>query len=124
MRATVNAPEPPVESVNLDPKEQAELLDLANDSIILCDAHRRITYWNRGSFRTYGWKREEVLGKELHDLLQTRFSDSDANVEESLYRDTNWEGELQQVRRDGTIIYVVSRWTVRDQGGNSAVLHI
>ena len=29
--------------------DQAELLEFANDAIILTDAHGTITYWNRGS---------------------------------------------------------------------------
>ena len=50
---------------------QADLFELAHDSIILCDAQGAITYWNRGSQRIYGWTTEEALGQKIHSLLKT-----------------------------------------------------
>jgi PAS domain S-box-containing protein len=86
---------------------QAQLLDLANDAIFVRGADDRISYWNKGAERLYGWTREEAVGQSTHDLLHTVFPIS---VSEIKKRDC-WEGELQHTKRDGTTITVESRWT-------------
>ncbi|HEX8680485.1 MAG TPA: PAS domain S-box protein, partial [Chthoniobacterales bacterium] len=103
---------------------QAELLDLASDSIVLCDPEGKIMYWNRGSQHIYGWSADEALGKNVHELLQTRFEDGARDAMEMLGRNAHWEGELHQRRRDGTALYVASRWTLKRARENSALLQI
>ena len=44
-------------------REHAEWLDAANDAIFAADSQERITYWNKGAERVYGWSQEEALGK-------------------------------------------------------------
>ncbi|MDQ6912305.1 MAG: PAS domain S-box protein [Verrucomicrobiota bacterium] len=104
--------------------EQAELLDQAKDSIILSDAQDTITYWNRGSQNIYGWSAEEAVGKNVHELLQTKFHDGARELDEILRRESHWEGELEQVRRDGEAIHVASHWTLKGVGTASQRLQI
>jgi PAS domain S-box-containing protein len=95
---------------------QAQLLDLANDAIFVRGADDRVSYWNEGAERLYGWTREEAIGKSTHYLLRTVFP---IPVSEIMKRD-RWEGELQHTRRDGTTITVESRWTtLRDAENRS-----
>ena len=54
--------------------DQIDLLDLANDAVILTDAAGTITYWNQGACRTYGWEKSEALGQNVHALLRTDLS--------------------------------------------------
>jgi PAS domain S-box-containing protein len=75
-------------------REQAALLELAHDSIIVRDLENRITFWSRGAEEKYGWKREEVLGKLAHSLLETQFPQSAQSVDEALRGDKYWEGEV------------------------------
>ena len=75
--------------------DQAELLELANDAIILTDAHGDITYWNRGACRTYGWEKKDALGQNVDVLLRTEFSDDLTDqIDTSLKQKSHWEGEL------------------------------
>jgi PAS domain S-box-containing protein len=105
-------------------RAQSELLDLTSDSIILCDSEGMIQYWNRASQRIYGWTREEAVGQNLHRLLQTQFPPAAADWENTLRQQSHWEGELQQVRRDGVRINVVSHWTLKGSSPDSARLLI
>jgi PAS domain S-box-containing protein len=50
---------------------QAEVIAQAYDAIFLRDSANRITLWNRGAERTYGFTQEEALGRSPHDLLKT-----------------------------------------------------
>ena len=92
---------------------QAELLDLANDAAFISDLENKITFWNRGAERLYGWKREEAIGINASQLLQTEFPVSYQDVISSLRKSGVWEGELQQTTRYGHRMTVASRWTYR-----------
>ena len=102
----------------------AELLDRAHDSVILTDAVGTILSWNRGSERIYGWTREEALGQNVHALLKTQLADKAAAIEAKLQEQSHWEGELQQMRRDGSRLWVTSHWTLKDAGTESLRLQI
>ena len=54
-------------------RSQVQLLDLASDSVMIRDLDDRIVYWNKGSERLYGWKKEHVLGQVVYTFLQTEF---------------------------------------------------
>lgn len=90
-------------------REQAALLELAHDSIIVRDLENRITFWNRGAEEKYGWRREEALGQVAHSLLHTQFSEPLGAVEETLRRDHYWEGEVIHTAKNGNHIVVASR---------------
>ncbi|PYX34818.1 MAG: hypothetical protein DMG80_00505 [Acidobacteria bacterium] len=96
---------------------QARLLDLANDAIFVRTANDRISYWNEGAERLYGWKKEEALGRSTHELLHTEFPVPLSEIKKT----ERWQGELLQIQRDGARITVASRWTtLRDRNGDFA----
>ncbi|MBA3916081.1 MAG: PAS domain-containing protein, partial [Acidobacteriales bacterium] len=93
---------------------RARLLDLANDAIFIRSSDNKISYWNAGAERLYGWTKSEVLGRAPADFLKTEFP----IPFEELSRRERWEGELRQRTRDGGMIVVSSRWSsLRDQEG-------
>jgi PAS domain S-box-containing protein len=107
-------------------KEQAQLLDLAHETIMVRDMGGMVTYWNRGAEEMYGWKRAHVLGHDKHRLLQTRFPRPFREIEDELFRDGYCEVELEQTRANGETLTVASRWALqRDEYGcPKAVLEI
>ena len=92
--------------------EQARLLNLTNDAIIVRDHQDRILYWNRGAEEMYGFSAKEALGKITHELLQTAHPENFEKIRENLEGDNFWSGELVHTRKDGKTIVVFSRWTL------------
>ncbi|HXN25951.1 MAG TPA: PAS domain S-box protein [Candidatus Acidoferrales bacterium] len=100
-------------------REQAELLEVTYDAVIVRNLQHEITYWNRGAEGLYGWRAEEILGKVPYDLLQTLFPKPRVEMEAQTMETGYWEGELTQQRRDGSAVIVFSRWVLRrDAQGN------
>jgi PAS domain S-box-containing protein len=91
--------------------EQARLLDLANDAVFAL-RECKITYWNSGAERLYGWSRQEAIGQTPRELLHTEYPKPLSQITDLLSCDGHWEGDLLQTKRDGTCIAVVSRWSV------------
>jgi PAS domain S-box-containing protein len=98
--------------------EQAALLDLAQDAIVVRDMQSRILFWNRGAEVMYGWLSKEALGRNSYELLQTEFSEPIEHIEAKLLCHGQWEGESIHRKRDGTQVIVASRWALqRDADG-------
>jgi DNA-binding NtrC family response regulator len=49
--------------------EQAALLDIATDAIMVRGLNNQILFWNKGAEQLYGWKALEVLGENADELL-------------------------------------------------------
>ena len=93
--------------------EQAELLDIADDAIIVLDMEDRIIFWNHGAVERYGWTKDDVRGKVGYELLHTIFPQPLSEIKSKLRSGGRWEGELVQIKRSGEKIVVESRWALR-----------
>jgi PAS domain S-box-containing protein len=107
-------------------REQAHLLDLVRDAIILRDMQGAIISWNQGAEKLFGWTSDEALGKQAHTLLHTQFPQPWEAIEAEVLREGHWEGELVHTQRDGTPVVVSSRWAVwqPDHGAPLAMVEI
>jgi PAS domain S-box-containing protein len=93
--------------------QQASLLNLTYDAILVRDMNAVISYWNRGAEELYGWTARQAIGKPSYDLLQTVFPAPLADIESELLRTGRWEGELKQTKPDGSRVVILSRWSLR-----------
>ena len=99
-------------------REQAALLDQAQDAILVRDLEQNILFWNKGAEKIYGWSAEEAIGKKAEALLYKEHSRQFDAARQAIIQGGEWQGEMHQVRRDGSEIIVESRWTlVRDEQG-------
>ena len=99
-------------------REQAALLDQAQDAILVRDLDQNILFWNKGAERLYGWTSDEVIGKSAVELLYKERSAQFEEARQVVRQHGEWIGELHQTRRDGKEVFVESRWTlVRDDSG-------
>jgi two-component system sensor histidine kinase UhpB len=97
-------------------REQLELLDFAH--ILIRDMDNRITFWNKGAQKLYGWPKREAIGRIALALLETQFPESRAAYEAELFAQGHWEGQLIHTRRDGTQLVVASHQVLhRDRHG-------
>lgn len=92
-------------------QEQASLLDISHDAIVVRNREHRILFWNNGATRLYGWTAFEAIGKKAYDLLGIPLSAYEEAMRVVLAKD-EWSGELRQMRKDGSEIIVQSRWTL------------
>jgi two-component system, cell cycle sensor histidine kinase and response regulator CckA len=95
-------------------RQQAALLDIATDAILVRDLEGQILYWNKGAEHLYGWPATEALGQNADQLLYSAPPQRQA-IQQALDATGEWRGELQQITKAEQPITVESRWTlVRD----------
>src|SRR6266550_3649667 len=107
-------------------REQAALLDQAQDAILVRDLEHNILFWNKGAERIYGWNAKEAVGRNAAALLLKEPSSQFERARQAITEKGDWSGEIHQIRRDGKEIIVESRWTLvsDEQGSPTAILVI
>jgi len=99
---------------------QASLLSNVSDAVLALDKNNHIASWNRAAERIYGWRRDEVIGKHVDDVIATRFEPgmSGNSIYQELLENGFWQGELTQTGRDGSKVRILSSVTLmRDSEG-------
>lgn len=103
--------------------KQAQMLDLATDTIAVLDLNGTISYWNLGAKKLYGWRKSQAIGKNIHILLKTEFPQPLDAIQAAFIESGDWQGELVRTKQNGTKITVASRWTLqRDEAGEPAAI--
>ncbi len=92
-------------------QEQANLLGLASDAIIVRGMDEEIQYWNKSAERLYGLTVEEAIGADF-----TAVAAEDPTLFETakaiLLEKGEWSGEVRKTTKAGTNLIVESRWTL------------
>ena len=106
-----------------DREQQARLLDLSLDAIIVWDYRSgTVEYWNEGAESLYGYSAEEVLGRRVHDVLQTDFRDLD--TEKRLKTEGEWDGRVIHAQKSGHRVAVLSRMQRISRPNGDVVLEV
>ncbi|MFY9555574.1 MAG: PAS domain S-box protein [Blastocatellia bacterium] len=99
-------------------REQATLLDNAQDAILVRDLDDKIRFWNKSAERIYGWPASEVIGRDLKDIFYKNSVAQFNEAKRAVLSSGEWEGELRQLTKHQKEIVAESRWTlVRDDRG-------
>src|SRR5580658_10031556 len=102
-------------------ENQARLVELAQDAILVRDTIGAILFWNRGAEQVYGWTKAEASGKIVHDLLQTEFPQPLKEIETQVLQTGAWEGKIIHTTRVGERIVEASRWALHLDGEGRAL---
>jgi PAS domain S-box-containing protein len=107
-------------------REQATLLDNAQDAILVRDLDDNITFWNKSAERIYGWPASEVIGKNIRNIIYRHSIGQYEEAKRVVLSKGEWKGELHQLTKDGKDIIAESRWTLvhGDRGEPKSVLVI
>ena len=99
-------------------QEQAALLDVIADAVIVRDLAGHALYWNKAAEAMYGWKSEEALGGVVDRLLRTDDAEA-AHACRTVIETGHWAGEFSRKSRDGRELVIEARWTlVRNADGS------
>jgi PAS domain S-box-containing protein len=84
----------------------ASLLDSIDDAVLATDADYRITAWNRGAERLYGYRADEVLGHFAREVATYEGDTARVQLEGELTESGRTRIEFTAHRKDGTPIDV------------------
>ena len=88
-------------------REQARLLDLAADAIIVRDLKHRVAFWNHGAERQFGYLEAEAVGQSITMLIPPDLRDEETRILEHLRRGEPVKPfETTRRRKDGTSLDV------------------
>jgi PAS domain S-box-containing protein len=79
----------------------------------------KIRSWNLGAANLYGYGASEAIGKSVFEVVQSRMDDAmRLRIREQLLHQGHWEGELEHMRRDGSVIHILgSATSIRNDDG-------
>ncbi len=93
-------------------REQAALLDITSDAIIVWTLEQQILFWNKGAERLYGFSAAEAIGKDAYQLFRQEMSSEWASAKKTVIESGSWQGELRQLTKSSKEVIVTSRWTL------------
>jgi two-component system, cell cycle sensor histidine kinase and response regulator CckA len=93
-------------------REQAALIDKAQDAILVGDLSGQVVYANASAERLYGWTAAELQRDGAVQQLFAPVAEKLAEIRRVVSESGEWMGELEQATRSGGRIIVESRWTL------------
>jgi PAS domain S-box-containing protein len=111
--------ETPIVTVERDTALLAAIVDSSDDAIISKDLDTRITSWNRGAQRIFGYEEHEVLGKSITILIPPERLEEEPRIMDRIRAGERVE-HFETVRRhkDGTLVDIsLTISPVRDWSG-------
>jgi two-component system, cell cycle sensor histidine kinase and response regulator CckA len=107
-------------------REQAALMEISPDAIMVRDLAYNFLFWNQGAEEIYGWTTDEILGKNSDQLLFRQQLSQLAIPQQKVIETGEWRGELSKITKSGQEIQVSSRWKLllNQAGEPDAILTI
>jgi PAS domain S-box-containing protein len=98
---------------------QASLLDQLCNAIIATDIKGNIIYWNRFAQKLYQWKAEEVIGRNIYNVIIPHDRRQLAQTMLfNLKKSKVWQGDLIVQRKNGSSLVVdVTQGVIQDNKG-------
>ncbi|WP_164011196.1 sensor histidine kinase [Pyxidicoccus trucidator] len=95
-----------LEQANATLREQASILRNVRDSVVVTDLQGRITHWNHGAERLFGYTREEMLGGTTARLYPEQDLAEATRDIARIVAGEDYRGEWKGRRKDGADVWV------------------
>lgn len=93
-------------------REQATLLDIVTDAIVVQNLDNKILFWNKSAEKLYGWKAEEVINQNANHLWNHEIESQQQKIYQTVFINGYWQGEFYKHQKSGAEIIVESRWNL------------
>ena len=86
----------------------ASVLDAVSRAVVATDTEGTILTWNRGAERLYGWSADDVIGRNICDVLVPDPQAAEASaILQQVRTGNDWTGEFIARHKDGRALEVV-----------------
>lgn len=102
---------PPIDlSVDNTSHFATALVENIGDAVIVTDTDYRITGWNKGAEKIYGYSKEEAIGRMAREIVSTEFfRESDRQGWQNALDSVGyWKGEVIQKNKNGKRMNILS----------------
>lgn len=102
-------------------KRLASIVESSNDAILSLDTDANLLTWNRGAEEIFGWRAEEIIGKQYSLMIPTGEDRSlfDRRFKEMLATKKPKSREVNRLHRSGRILRIsLSMSPIIDRDGN------
>lgn len=93
-------------------RQQAELLDVTTDAIVVVNLDNRVTFWNRSAEKLYGWTKPEVLERNADELWGEKIVPELEAAKKYLLEREEWRGELRKLTKTGEELLIETHWAI------------
>ncbi len=91
----------------------ASIAQHISDAVISTDMNFNIQSWNKGAEELYYWKRNEILGKQLYEVIPTIYQTQlKGDMKDVLIQEDHWKGEVTHKRKNGGRVYVLTSMSI------------
>ena len=88
-------------------------LDLVEESVAVFGLDMRVSAWNAGAERLYGWQRVEVVGRVIQAAVRCSPSEGLESILRAVKRAGIWRGEFVRTTKAGGTVIVKAKWSLR-----------
>jgi len=101
----------------------AHAVNSINDCVSITDVENNIVFVNNAFFETYGYTKDELIGKNINILHPQNISNEIGNIILQSTKKGGWQGELENQKKDGTIFPIsLSTSEIKDDKGEIVAL--
>ena len=90
-------------------REQAAMLNIATDAIIVRDLNSKIQFWNDGAEFIYGWTAIEAIGRNTRILFDLDNEPAAKVAFDTIMSTGVWHGEIHKLTKSGQQVTIESR---------------
>ena len=124
--ARLNRERAKVEEASQKIRDQAALIDLATDAIVVLDPDGFVQSWNPGAEKIFGTAAADACGQPLAGLISKGDSARLARALTETRQTGEWRGDLLVIRPNGDNVIAHSHWTLlrKPNGATRGILTV